>query len=288
MLLVVLGMFSIMFFILHADDTDAIDDGDQMDWDLNDARPFHSPFFSFLSVYQMIFGEFQVSWYEAESKGLTACSVALFVIFMFFVVVVMLNVLIAIVSDSYDFALTRAEKLFLRARLVLVAELDALGLTKPDFSLFGKNKWSNEGNQGTGSCMGSAQVIGSIFRLHSKDARSDGGKASVGTEWTGRVLHMEKSTEAIVTEHVEKGVGTLMDYLTAQAQRLKVIEDKLIRQALDQEKRDAALKAKEEEAARKKALKESMERNDKWNFERKIVDAVKEATAKAVGGKPGF
>ena len=136
--------------------------------------------------------------------------------------------------------------------------------------------------------MGSAQVIGSIFRLHSKDARSDGGKASVGTEWTGRVLHMEKSTEAIVTEHVEKGVGTLMDYLTAQAQRLKVIEDKLIRQALDQEKRDAALKAKEEEAARKKALKESMERNDKWNFERKIVDAVKEATAKAVGGKPGF
>jgi len=41
----------------------------------------------------------------------------------------MLNVLIAIVSDSYDFAMTRASQLFLRTRLGLVAELDALDLT---------------------------------------------------------------------------------------------------------------------------------------------------------------
>jgi len=42
----------------------------------------------------------------------------------------MLNVLIAVVSDSYDYAMTRASGLFLRTRLVLVAELDALGLTE--------------------------------------------------------------------------------------------------------------------------------------------------------------
>ena len=45
-------------------------------------------------------------------------------------VIVMLNVLIAVVSDLYDYAMTRASGLFLRTRLVLVAELDALGLTE--------------------------------------------------------------------------------------------------------------------------------------------------------------
>lgn len=45
----------------------------------------------------------------------------------FFVVVVMLNVLIAVVSDAYDYSMTRAQQLFLRTRLQLVAELDALG-----------------------------------------------------------------------------------------------------------------------------------------------------------------
>jgi hypothetical protein len=43
------------------------------------------------------------------------------------VVVVMLNVLIAVVSDAYDYSMTRAQQLFLRTRLQLVAELDALG-----------------------------------------------------------------------------------------------------------------------------------------------------------------
>ena len=39
-----------------------------------------------------------------------ATSIALFVLFMFIVVIVMLNVLIAIVSDSYDCAMTRGER----------------------------------------------------------------------------------------------------------------------------------------------------------------------------------
>jgi len=276
-LIVVLGMFAIMFFILHADDTDEIDDGDQMDWDLSDARPFHSPFFSFLSVFQMIFGEFQVVWYQAESKGLTACSVILFILFMFFVVVVMLNVLIAIVSDSYDFALTRSEKLFLRARLVLVAELDALGLTKTDFwSAFKGNLFQKSKQVARKDASASIRSIGSMFRLHNQELHSNGGKASVGSDWTGRVLHMERSTEAIVADHVQKGVGTLLDYLTSQAQRLKVLEDKLNRQAFDQAKRDAALKEKEWQAERNERNKESGERMDRMTFERKILDAIKE------------
>jgi hypothetical protein len=47
----------------------------------------------------------------------------------FFVVIILLNVLIAVVSDSYSYAKTKARQLFLRSRLELIAELDALGLS---------------------------------------------------------------------------------------------------------------------------------------------------------------
>lgn len=302
MLLIALGMFAMMFFILNVEDLDAFDDGDQYDWDLTDSRPFHSPFYSFLSVYQMIFGDFQIVWFQTETQSLTACSIVLFMLFMFFVVVVMLNVLIAIVSDSYDFALTRSEKLFLRARLQLLAELDALGLTKTDFMLFGKNIWSNNGSEGTGSIMGIVLVIGSIFRLRSNATSDDGREASANAEWTGRVLHIEKTTEEVVTEHVEKGVGKLMDYLATQADRLKKLDDRLNRQEFDQkkrdaahksdqkkrdaahksdqEKRDAALEEKEKIAAKNQLRKESDHRKNRETFERKVLDAIEEVTGK--------
>jgi hypothetical protein len=45
------------------------------------------------------------------------------VVFMFMIVIVMLNVLIAIVSDSYDAAMVKSTELFWRARLELVAEI---------------------------------------------------------------------------------------------------------------------------------------------------------------------
>jgi hypothetical protein len=44
----------------------------------------------------------------------------------------MLNVLISVVANSYNEALSHATGIFLRTRLDLVAELDALGLTKKE------------------------------------------------------------------------------------------------------------------------------------------------------------
>ena len=43
---------------------------------------------------------------------------------VFIVLVIMLNILIAVVSDSYECAIIRSKKLFLSARLELVAEFD--------------------------------------------------------------------------------------------------------------------------------------------------------------------
>jgi len=131
--LVVAVMFAEMYFIVHADldqhgdDLDDLDQdqgSDQGDLDLSDENAFHSPAYAMMSVYMMVFGQFERDWFQAKTKALTAFSVAMFLLYSFFVVIVMLNVLIAIVSDSYDYALTRARPIFLRARLVLVAELD--------------------------------------------------------------------------------------------------------------------------------------------------------------------
>jgi len=47
-------------------------------------------------------------------------------VFLFVVVVLMLNILIAVVSDSYDYGMVRALKLFLRARTTLAAELQSI------------------------------------------------------------------------------------------------------------------------------------------------------------------
>ena len=47
--------------------------------------------------------------------------------------VLCINVLIAVVSDSYDYAMFRAHKIFLRTKLQVFAEFDALGLLTATF-----------------------------------------------------------------------------------------------------------------------------------------------------------
>ena len=60
----------------------------------------------------------------------TPFEVALFVSYTFLVVIVMLNVLIAVISDSYDYAQIRAAKLFVRTRVEIAAELVGLGVAR--------------------------------------------------------------------------------------------------------------------------------------------------------------
>jgi hypothetical protein len=73
----------------------------------------------YLYVYTMLFGEFEREDFD------TTLSVIMFVVYTFIVVIVMLNVLIAIVGDSYDKSMLDATRLFGRARVLFVAELFA-------------------------------------------------------------------------------------------------------------------------------------------------------------------
>lgn len=74
----------------------------------------------YLKTYTILLGDF--GNFEREMFA-TAFSIILVVVFTFMVVIVLLNVLIAIVSDSYEKCLIRSQSLFGRARVMLIAEL---------------------------------------------------------------------------------------------------------------------------------------------------------------------
>jgi len=186
------AMFASMFLILHSEDDDGDDDGEGDGGFLNDPRPFQTFGQAGLSVFQMIMGNFEREWFEADTLNLSALSVFLFILFMFFVVIVMLNVLIAVVSDSYDLAMTRAENLFLRTRLELVAELDALGVTR-DRQL---PAWLIRLLRGS-------SYVDYFFRLE------DSGAPSSGVH--GRINHMEYRTRNVVDTSMNAVMKLLAD-----------------------------------------------------------------------------
>ena len=73
-----------------------------------------------LRVYTILLGDFGLFTRDDFASGF---SVLLVVIYSFLVTVVLLNVLIAIASDSYEKCLLKSQKLFGRARVMLIAEL---------------------------------------------------------------------------------------------------------------------------------------------------------------------
>lgn len=85
-------------------------------------QPFCNRWDSFLRVYTMLLGE--VSEYNFTQSNV---AVALFIVFMFLVVILLANVLIAIVTDSYKVIQDqRAAIVFWTNRLDFVAEMDAI------------------------------------------------------------------------------------------------------------------------------------------------------------------
>jgi hypothetical protein len=76
---------------------------------------------SYLRVYALLLGDFDLDDYK-ESNGITV----LFVMFTLLGVVILLNVLIAVIADSYEKATISSLLLFGRARVTFVAQNQAL------------------------------------------------------------------------------------------------------------------------------------------------------------------
>ena len=110
-LLALVVSFSQMFFTLMAPPTCATGE-------LSGRQCEQSEYL--LGVYTILLGDFGVFTREDFP---TAISVFMVVFYSFLVTVVLLNVLIAVASDSYEKCLLKSQKLFGRARVMLIAEL---------------------------------------------------------------------------------------------------------------------------------------------------------------------
>lgn len=134
LLFCILCMFGSVFFVLlGAKDKDGDDneDGDaEADNDSAITAPFSTVRETALTMYRMMLGANERSWFE--SGGYIDLSVIFFFFYSFFVQVLLLSMLIAIVSDSYDFAMIRSFNLFYRARCEQAAKLVAAGASRWD------------------------------------------------------------------------------------------------------------------------------------------------------------
>ena len=133
----------------------------------------------------------------------------LFVAYILFVTVLLLNVLIAVVSDSYDGAQTRAKKLYLAARLEFVARLDAMYLTAAM-------------SQQRGPL--AAAVHASMLRFFHVSAGDDGQH----DEWRGRALDMERrmnnvvaAAEGRLNSHYQQEITKLAEQHAADMKEVK-------------------------------------------------------------------
>jgi hypothetical protein len=167
-LIIILVAFSRMFFTLFRqsdyclnDPTNSLTDDEilyELQCDSFEINAWCNSWDAFLAVYTMLLGEVD------ESKfGESTAAMVLFVLFMFLVVILLANVLIAIVTDSYKVIQDqRAAIVFWTNRLNYIAQMDAiangpwkkifremLGMGDPEKALletgvtnpFGKDYW---------------------------------------------------------------------------------------------------------------------------------------------------
>mmetsp|Transcript_4676 Transcript_4676/g.7059 ORF Transcript_4676/g.7059 Transcript_4676/m.7059 type:complete len:918 (+) Transcript_4676:152-2905(+) len=118
-LAVILVMFALMFFVAFRRTDDC------KNQDLNEEFPFCAFRHSCLTVYTMMMGEILPDFRNAKT-GAKPLETIIFVLFAFVVVILLSNVIIAIVTDSYKvIKYERAAMVFWSNRLDFVAEMDA-------------------------------------------------------------------------------------------------------------------------------------------------------------------
>ena len=103
------------------------DDVPDVPEDDDEIEPFGNVPESLLTVFGMLIGNFERSWFYARPDDASdKVAIVLFVLFFVVVHISLLNVLIAVVSDSYDHAMSRSQKLYHGARLSLFVKMSLI------------------------------------------------------------------------------------------------------------------------------------------------------------------
>ena len=83
---------------------------------------------SLVTLWRIMLGDVDMTWFESN-HGVNAYSQALFLLYTVIVVIILLNVAIAVVSDSYDRAMMESQQIFQNNRLERAAMLKASATT---------------------------------------------------------------------------------------------------------------------------------------------------------------
>ncbi|GMH77433.1 hypothetical protein TrST_g9197 [Triparma strigata] len=146
-----------------------------------DSRVEHiSPTMSIFSSYTLMLGEFEVTDFPNTSFGEFVSAIILFCVFTFFINIIMLNLLIAIMGDIFDKVQESATAEFLFARTQIILEFEEM-LKNNNAEWF--PTW--------------LQVL---TPLH----KSDNNTSHDADEWTGRVQKVTKTVNKL-SEKIEEG-----------------------------------------------------------------------------------
>eukprot|EP00968_Pinguiococcus_pyrenoidosus_P022409 scaffold3218_cov161-Pinguiococcus_pyrenoidosus.AAC.2 len=138
LLVIVFAFTAVLFLLIHVRNDRGSNEDDQ--------GPYENPWEAILTSYRMFLGDFDRDWFSAPSDQVTeSLSIAVFVLFLLVSNVLLLNVLIAVVSDSFENSLTRSRKLYYTARLEIAAVLTAvLDLDKKEDYKEERTLWMTE------------------------------------------------------------------------------------------------------------------------------------------------
>lgn len=173
------------------------------------SRPFQRIRGAFLSVFRMMLGDFSPTWFEiSEEPDDQWIADGLFCLYMIFVMIFMLNVLIAVVSDSYDCARVKATNLFRRARFEFVAQLDTIGATREGLEFL-------------------QPVLRPISSLFSKPLPKEG--ETDEDTWLGHSMEMRRQVAKIVAASEQRTKIDINSLAELSAERAERVENVLSR-----------------------------------------------------------
>ena len=237
-LLMVMFGFGSMFFLASmpppADGRRLDEDADAPSGEADDEAEigdaFGAPVETIVSVYRLMLGDFDREWFP---RPLT---LVMFLAYTFIANIMMLNVLIAVVSDSYANAMIKSEVLFRRARLELIAEFDTMfsALPVPSFLAAAMRccgGGDDDGASGYAQLGGGGAVArkrGGIWTAIARSIRmrrggeggEDGEDEDGGEEWKGAALDMERRVALLIAESEKRSRAELDARLAASEARI--------------------------------------------------------------------
>ncbi|GMH77398.1 hypothetical protein TrST_g9186 [Triparma strigata] len=265
-LIVCMVGFAAGFFVLYENQNfnDLMDDPEDKS-NLKQMNPFMSVF----SAYTLMLGEFDVTEFPGTSFWEFISTILLFIVFTAFINIIMLNLLIAIMSDIFDRVQESAQSEFLFARARIILEFEEM------------LKLNNKKREKKSSALFPTWLQVLTPADHQKNAQSD----LPSNEWSGRVQKVTNSIKELsnkMDENVENARETATkanEELKEQQEAIRKEQEALRKQQETSRQEQEALRLKQ--AEQQEALRKEQEafRKEQTEFREEMSNFMKAISA---------